>query len=263
MTEVRELLRAAIGGAEPALPDVDAVLRRAARRRSRERLVAGALALALTAGVAVGLAAALHRGDGGGPGGGGVDVVGPTRDVYIPSASMEPTLHVGDVVILDEGAYRDHQPRRGDIIVFTKGLGGATGSDAGAAFEFVKRVVGLPGDVVEERDGLLYVNGTLFPMPEPDTSRALGPYTVEPGHLFVVGDNLANSNDSRFPDIGPVPMSNVLGKVVAISAGGPHGLVIPLPGTASSPVPPSPTPGTTTSREPAPGVSDAPGTIGG
>src|SRR5207237_702039 len=83
----------------------------------------------------------LHRGGGGGPGEGGIRTVGPTLEIYIPSESMAPTLRVGDTVLVDEGAYRDAPPGRGDVVAFR-------GRDETSSYEFVKRVVGIPGDVV-------------------------------------------------------------------------------------------------------------------
>jgi signal peptidase I len=234
VTETKELLRIAIGEATPAIPDVEVVTRRAAAHRRRERLVASAVALALTAGVVVGLALAVDRGAG--APGQGPEIVGPTREVYIPSVSMEPTLRVGDTVLVDEGAYResDGLPAPGDIIAF----------DVPSYEEtFLKRVVGLPGDLVAERDGRLYVNGREFLMPPssvPD-QRTMGPWTVAPGHVFVVGDNLVNSNDSRF-GLGQVPFDRIIGKVVEILSPGDRRATVGPPPAGSDSAPGSAAP---------------------
>jgi signal peptidase I len=217
VTETKELLRAAIGATQPAIPDVRSVLQRRRARRRRERVVAAVVALALTAGLAIGLGTLLH-GDGGARPSDGVRVVGPTLVVLIPSVSMEPTLRVGDSVLVDEGAYRASAglPERGDLIAFITPARGDTPYGA-LGQTFVKRVVGLPGDTVEERSGAMYVDGKPFLMPpatEPD-HRAMGPWTVQPGHVFVVGDNLGNSNDSRYA-LGQLPITNIVGKVVEI-----------------------------------------------
>ncbi len=160
MAETKELLRAALQGIEPLGDGLDAVERRVASRRRRVRLEAAALALALTAGMAVVLLSVVHGGGGGAPVEGGPHVVGPTLEVEIPSGSMEPTLTVGDVVLVDEGAYGTGIPERGDVIAFR------LASD-GPDWFFFKRVAGLPGDVVEERHGVIFVNGTEFEILEP------------------------------------------------------------------------------------------------
>ncbi|MFL5797462.1 MAG: signal peptidase I [Actinomycetota bacterium] len=229
MTEIRELLRTAIGDRRPAIPDLELVVRRGAARRRRARVLAAVVALALTAGLGTGLALALHGGGAGGPAQ-GTNVVGPTREIFIPSVSMEPTLKEGDTVLVDEGAYvlEAGLPSPGDIIAFDV---------PGEAMTFVKRVVGLPGDAVEERDGLLYLNGQEFPMPAspvPDR-RTMGPWTVEPGRVFVVGDNLSNSNDSRFSELGQIPVGQIIGKVVEIlSPGDRRATVGPPPAQSAS-----------------------------
>ena len=98
-------------------------------------------------------------------------------------------------------------PARGDIVAFR--------SPDQPDLVLLKRVIGLPGDTVEEVDGVVIVNGT--PLDEPYTiedKRTLGPWTVERDHLFVMGDNRPDSNDSRFPDFGQVARSDVIGKVL-------------------------------------------------
>jgi len=155
---------------------------------------------------------------------------------YIPSPSMEPTLKVGDRVLVNKLAYKFHSPRRGDIIVFsdptpdaqphrnpvsaffhwvTEGLGFSAPTDE----DFIKRVIGLPGDSVEERQGVIYVNGKRLEEPYLNSDadhRTLGPYTVQPDHLFVLGDNRNNSNDSRFQELGQIPTDKVIGKAFII-----------------------------------------------
>jgi len=130
---------------------------------------------------------------------------------YIPSGSMEPTLRVGDRILVAKFYYRLAPIQRGDVIVFRYPLN--PGKD------FVKRVVGLPGDTVELRSGVVLVNGR----PRPDLTPAhgeascpqdYGPKKVDPAHLFVMGDNRCNSEDSRF--FGLVPVRNVVGKAVVV-----------------------------------------------
>lgn len=148
---------------------------------------------------------------------------------YIPSLSMSPTLEVGDRVLVRKILY---EPARGDVIVFEnpnpltepdrpwysdawhwviEGLGFSTSPDK----DFIKRVIGLPGETVEMRDGNVLVDGKVLEEPyleglPPDT-RPFAPVTVPEGELFVMGDNRLNSNDSRF-GLGTVPIDKVVGK---------------------------------------------------
>src|ERR687885_1418994 len=129
---------------------------------------------------------------------------------WIPSESMVPTLEVGDRVFVNKFIYRFHPPERYDIIVFRS----AEGSTEGGQEDLIKRVVGLPGDEISVQDGTLFVNGERQEEPYvnkqlPDTS-SFGPMTVPEGKVFVMGDNRANSLDSRF--FGPVPLENIEGK---------------------------------------------------
>jgi signal peptidase I len=133
----------------------------------------------------------------------GHDVIG----LFIPSVSMSPTLRPGDVAAVDVNAYHDLGPARGDIVVFTD-------PTSDCATVFVKRVAGLPGDTVEQVDGTILVNGEPLDGPERDRNEPdLGPWTVRPGHLFVVGDNLSDSNDSRRDAFGQVAEDDVIGRV--------------------------------------------------
>ena len=151
---------------------------------------------------------------------------------YIPSESMEPTLNVGDRVLVNKVVYHLHAPHRGDIIVFsdphptvqthrnplsgflhwlTEGLGVSTSPDK----DFIKRVIGLPGEVVEMHRCVVYINGQ--PLSEPYlkgltfTNCEYGPTTIKPDSLFVMGDNRDDSNDSRF-QLGLIPYDKVIGR---------------------------------------------------
>ena len=158
---------------------------------------------------------------------------------YIPSISMEPTLEKGDRILVCRICLHTSDINRGDIIVFSdphpqpgvdrgpvgsllhwlgQGLGVAQPEDK----DYIKRVIGLPGDVVELNEGQLYVNGEKvdepYLDPEVDT-RPFGPVTVPDGMLFVLGDNRAHSGDSRFPPptgLGYVPQDTVIGKAFVI-----------------------------------------------
>jgi len=158
---------------------------------------------------------------------------------FIPSISMTPTLQKGDRILVCRICVRLTGVDRGDVIVFSdphptsapdRGpIGGALhwlGEGLGVSQpeneDFVKRVIGLPGDVVELHDGRLFVNtqevAEPYLNPEKDTS-AYGPVTVPDGMLFVLGDNRAHSGDSRFPPptgVGLVPGTAVIGTVFVI-----------------------------------------------
>jgi len=151
---------------------------------------------------------------------------------FIPSGSMEPTLMPGDRVLVMKAF---DSPQRGDIIVFedphpghqpdrgivggflhwlSEGLGFARPVDE----DFIKRVIGLPGETVELRNGKLYVDGRLIREPYlqgPVDKRDYGPTTVPPDSLFVLGDNRLNSNDSRY-GLGFIPRDKVIGEAFVI-----------------------------------------------
>jgi len=132
---------------------------------------------------------------------------------YIPSESMDPTLRVGDRVLVNKLSYRTGDVDRGDIVVFARP--GGPGPDGIA--DLIKRVVALPGETVEGRDGAVYVDDerlaedylqpgvTTTPFPE---------YTVPEDHVFVMGDNRGASDDSR--RFKGVPFDDVVGRAFVI-----------------------------------------------
>ena len=122
--------------------------------------------------------------------------------------SMDPTLTDGEWVFIWRVAYLRHEPDRGDIVVFRYPL------DPGR--DFVKRIIGLPGDEVEIRIGQTYVNGRFLTEPvKVATDRSTLPATTVPdGHVFVLGDNRRVSEDSRH--FGFVPLSNIKGEVFLV-----------------------------------------------
>ncbi|HZY57491.1 MAG TPA: signal peptidase I [Rubrobacteraceae bacterium] len=129
---------------------------------------------------------------------------------YIPSESMTPTLEVGDRVFVNKFVYRFAEPERGDIVVFKNVEGGQE--------ELIKRVVGVPGDEVTIRNGVLFVNEERWEEPYINSqsldSSSFGSMTVPEGKVFVMGDNRANSRDSRF--FGPIPIENVEGEAFVV-----------------------------------------------
>jgi signal peptidase I len=135
---------------------------------------------------------------------------------YIPSASMYPTLHVGDRIVVNKLSYHLHGVGRGDMIVF-KGPPAEATRCASSSSDLVKRVIGLPGETISAKNGDVYIEGKqlsepwLPKIPSSYTS-AFAPVHVPQGQYFVMGDNRVESCDSRF--WGFVPQSNIIGKVV-------------------------------------------------
>jgi len=129
--------------------------------------------------------------------------------------SMDTTLHDGDRVLVNKLSYRLHDPNRGDVVVL-KTIEGAGERD------LIKRVVGLPGETVEYRACVLYIDGRELIEPYLDptvvTPTACGgdqaKITVPDDTVFVLGDNRGGSKDSR--DIGPVSYSDLLGRAFVI-----------------------------------------------
>jgi signal peptidase I len=127
---------------------------------------------------------------------------------YIPSLSMYPTLHKGDRVLVNKLSYDLHDVHRGDIVVFERPPG-----ESAAIKDLIKRVIGLPDDVIEAREGVVYVNGAALQenyVDFGDRTDNLPKQTVPKGELFVMGDNRNNSEDSRV--FGPIPEKTVVGR---------------------------------------------------
>jgi signal peptidase I len=128
---------------------------------------------------------------------------------YIPSESMVPTLNIGDRVLVNKLSYETGEIERGDIVVFARP--GGPGADGIA--DLIKRVVALPGETVEGRDGAVYVDGELLAedyLPEGVATTAFPPYTVPDDHVWVMGDNRGASDDSR--RFKAVPLDDVVGR---------------------------------------------------
>ena len=171
---------------------------------------------------------------------------------YIPSGSMEDTLLVGDRVLVNKVVYEFRDPARGEVVVFEgpeswtavenridpgagffsklgRTVGDLVGISQPGEKDYIKRVIGVPGDEVSccDNQGRIYVNGV--PIDEPYVvrdsvrgtpatkscgTRDFTPIKVEPGMLFVLGDHRQVSQDSRCQ--GPVPIDNVIGKAMVI-----------------------------------------------
>jgi signal peptidase I len=158
------------------------------------------------------------------------------RNFHIASASNMPTLSTTDYVLADTH-HPAALPAYGDVVVFRH--------PRDPKVDYIKRVVGLPGDRVQLREGILYLNGKPIPREPQDsaprssalkqyretlpngraymileTSQSASENTVEfnvpPGSFFVLGDNRGNSLDSRFKDLGDIPVENVIGIIRTI-----------------------------------------------
>ena len=128
-----------------------------------------------------------------------------TMEAYIVTlSSMEPTFHEGESVMVDKMSYRFSDPQRGDVIVLTPPFDSPR--------PFIKRVIGLPGEIVEIRDGSVLVNG--IPLSEEYVSAppnyAMPATEVPESEYFVLGDNRNNSNDSHLG--WTVPRDGIIGR---------------------------------------------------
>jgi len=166
----------------------------------------------------------------------------PFRSFSFPSTSMEPTLRLGEYAFADMRAYVDAPPARGDIVVFTLPRDPAT--------TYVKRVVGLPGERVQMKNGIVYINDEAVPTADAGTYKLAAQgepekpgrlkretlpngvsytildltdnsfldntpvYPVPKGQYFMLGDNRDNSSDSRvLNQVGYIPRANVIGQI--------------------------------------------------
>ncbi|HUQ39842.1 MAG TPA: signal peptidase I [Acidimicrobiales bacterium] len=130
---------------------------------------------------------------------------------YIPSASMEPTLDIGERVLVNKLSYKLHDVHRGDVVVFERPDGQEGTSQIK---DLIKRVVALGGETVETRDGHIYVDGkplaeNYLPAGEPP-GPPVDKLRVPEGHLWVMGDNRGNSKDSRV--FGPISENLLVGR---------------------------------------------------
>lgn len=127
--------------------------------------------------------------------------------VRVENISMKPTLKEGDLLLVNKLAYKWTEPKHGDIVVFH--FQGNKNED------YIKRLIGLPGDVVRVENGTVYINDQALVEPYIAAQPAYnGSWTVPQGELFVLGDNRNNSSDSHH--WGFVPMEDIVGKAIFI-----------------------------------------------
>lgn len=136
------------------------------------------------------------------------------KPIIIQQESMQPNFYSNDYVIVSKQAYKLFgDMERGDIIVFKSSLL----DDNGKEKYLIKRIIGLPGDTLEIKDGYVIRNGETIMEPyvaQQGVSGEMGEITVEEGKLFVMGDNRYVSQDSRSAAIGQIDQDTVVGKVI-------------------------------------------------
>lgn len=128
---------------------------------------------------------------------------------YIPSGSMQPTLQVGDRVLVNKLSYDVHSVHRGDIVVFKR----PANDYSPGVKDLIKRVIGLPGETISAHGGSVYVDGRLLReswLPKGETTGSFPPTFVPSGRYFMMGDNRGDSADSRI--IGPVSDKLFIGR---------------------------------------------------
>ncbi len=129
-------------------------------------------------------------------------------NVEVPTGSMEDTIEIGNRVVTSRLSYLSSDPRRGDIVVFPY--------PDNEELDYIKRIIGMPGETIEGKDGLVYINGE--PLEEPYVKEALdsdfGPYEVPEDSYFMMGDNRNNSQDSRYWENKFLARDKIEGKAI-------------------------------------------------
>lgn len=128
---------------------------------------------------------------------------------FIPSLSMYPTLDEGDRVLVNKISYKLHDVNRGDLVVFER----PEGQPESDIKDLIKRVIGLPGETIEAREGVVYVNDRALTedyLVEGVTTDNLPRQEIPAGHVWVMGDNRGDSADSRV--FGPIDEDTIVGR---------------------------------------------------
>jgi signal peptidase I len=126
------------------------------------------------------------------------------QSFVVVGSSMEPNFEDGQRLLVNKVVYDLRQPQRGEVIVFQP--------PSEKPVDFIKRIIALPGDTVEIKDGAVYINGSALDEPyiKDAPSYTMAKEKIPAGEYFVLGDNRNNSNDSH--SWGPLPEQNIVGK---------------------------------------------------
>ena len=128
----------------------------------------------------------------------------------VDGPSMRPTLQHAQRLVVNKFIYHFRAPEKGEVLIFRY--------PKDPSRDFIKRVIAVPGDTIEIKDGNVFVNGELQ-NEDYILSKCRGDYpksTIPEGHIFVMGDNRNNYEDSRFPDVGFVPFDLIKGKAMLV-----------------------------------------------
>jgi signal peptidase I len=143
----------------------------------------------------------------------GVLILQFIKPTIVKEHSMRPTLNENNYIFLSKQAYRFHEPKSGDIIVFHTDLLQANGQEK----LLIKRIIGVPGDMISIKDGVVYRNGEALEEPytmEGYTATDMEEIQVPDNKVFVMGDNRQNSIDSRDSSVGMIEENLIVGKAV-------------------------------------------------
>jgi signal peptidase I len=127
-------------------------------------------------------------------------------NAQVPTGSMESTVMTGDRIIVNRLAYMNEEPQRGDIVDFILPDDGET--------PYLKRIIGLPGETIEGKNGVIYINGKILgdDYTEEISKDDFGPYSIPDGCYFMMGDNRNDSWDSRYWKNKFVKFEDIIGK---------------------------------------------------
>lgn len=135
------------------------------------------------------------------------------KPTMVKGESMSPTIHEYDYLIINCMSYVKKEPAFGDIIVFETKMK----TDSGRQKDLIKRIIGVPGDFIQVKDGIVYRNGVALEEPYIDgiyTPGDVEEMEIPENHVFVMGDNRSNSLDSRSEELGTIPYEDIVGSVL-------------------------------------------------